>query len=87
LPPKDASSFDFLAGEYVIDTCARIVNRSAPVLLSTVKLALSQELAAALRDRTQQVHFTWGPDSQRYHGDVLQVPVPYYLRGRPETTA
>jgi hypothetical protein len=70
LPPKDPASFQFLAGEYVIEVYARIVNRSSAVLLSTVKLSLSPEEATALRDPTQGVLFTWGPDSQRYRGQV-----------------
>ena len=74
LPPKDASSFAFLAGEYAIDVYARILNRNAPVLLSTVKLSLSHELAAALCDVTKGVLFTWGPDSHHYRGDVSVPP-------------
>jgi len=84
LPPRHASSFEFRAGEYIIDAYAAIVNQNAPVLLCTVKLSLSQEQAAALRDHTKGVIFTWGPDSRCYRGDVLQGPVPYYLRGRPQ---
>jgi hypothetical protein len=74
LPPKNASSFAFLAGEYTIDAYARILNRHAPVLLSTVKLSLSAELAAALLDRVKGVLFTWGPDSRVYHGNVSEPP-------------
>jgi hypothetical protein len=74
LPPKDASSFAFLAGEYVIDAYARILNRDAPVLLSTVRLSLSLEFAAALRDPTKGVLFTWSPDTQDYHGNVSEPP-------------
>jgi hypothetical protein len=69
--PKDVSSFAFLAGEYVIDAYAKILNQHAPKLLRTVKVALTHELAAALCDHTQCVVFTWGPDSQQYRGDVL----------------
>lgn len=72
LPPKNASSFAFLAGEYTIEAYARILNRHAPVLLSTVKLSLSAELAAALLDRVKGVLFTWGPDSRVYHGNVSE---------------
>jgi hypothetical protein len=84
LPPKDAFSFAFLAGEYVIETHARVVNQAKPVLLSTVRMSLSQEFATALRDQTKGVLFTWVPESQSYHGDEFQGPVPYYLRGRPQ---
>lgn len=81
LPPKNASSFTFLAGEYTIDAYARILNRSSPVLLSAMKVSLSPELADALRDRTQGVLFTWGPDSRDYRGDV-SMPVPTEGRSR-----
>jgi hypothetical protein len=75
LPPKDAPFFAFLAGEYAIEVYARILKHRAPVLLSTVKLSLSQELEAALHDHTKGVLFTWGPDSQHYRGDVSE-PAP-----------
>jgi hypothetical protein len=75
LPPTDAVSFAFIDGEYVIDAYARILNRNAPVLLSTVKLALSREQATALCDPTNGVLFTWGPDSQSYRGNVSECPI------------
>ena len=81
LPPKDASSFAFLAGEYSIEIHAKILNRTTPMLLSTVTLSLSQQLADALRDSTKGVVFTWRPDTQKYHGDV-SLPVPCEGRSR-----
>jgi hypothetical protein len=75
LPPKDISSYAFIAGEYAIDAYAKILNRHAPVLLSTVKLSLSSEHADALRDRTMGVLFTWRPDSQGYRADI-SAPAP-----------
>jgi|ERR1035441_5428818 hypothetical protein len=87
LPPKDAPTFAFLAGEYTIDAYARILNRNAPMLLSTVKLTLSHDLAAALNDRTMLsdhtmgVLFTWRPDSQHYRGEV-SAPVATEGRSR-----
>ena len=81
LPPKDSSSFAFLAGDYVIATYARILNRNTPAPLSTVKLSLSPELADALRDHSTGVLFTWRPDSQDYRGDV-SMPVAAEGRSR-----
>ncbi|MGA9528506.1 MAG: hypothetical protein WBS24_10355 [Terriglobales bacterium] len=81
LPPKDDSSFAFLAGEYTIEVCARILNRHAPVRLSTVKLSLSADHAAALLDRAMGVLFTWSPDSRVYHGNVSE-PLPGEGRSR-----
>jgi hypothetical protein len=84
LPPKDSSSFRFRAGEYAIDAYARILNRKAPVLLYTMKLSLSEELATALSDRTRGVLFTWGPDSQDYCADVF---VPAAMEGRSRSVS
>ena len=81
LPPKNASPFSFLAGEYTIDAYARILNRSSPVLLSAMKVSLSPELADTLRDHTQGVLFTWDPDSRDYRGDV-SMPAPMEGRSR-----
>jgi len=81
LPPKDESAFAFLVGEYNIDAYAKILNRSAPALLSTVKVSLSREHAHALSDRTKGVLFTWRPDSQHYLGEASQ-PVPTEGRSR-----
>jgi hypothetical protein len=72
LPSKNALSYAFRAGDYVIDAYARTLNRKTPVLLSTVKLSLGEELAEALRGGAKGVLFTWGPDSQSYCGDVSE---------------
>jgi hypothetical protein len=74
LPPKHDTAFQFLAGEYVIEVYASVVNRPTPILLSTVKLSLSQEHAADLRDKRNGVLFTWGPESQRYAAHVTEAP-------------
>jgi hypothetical protein len=74
LPPQGDSTFAFLAGEHTIEPYARILNRRAPVRLSTVKLSLSAELAHALHDHAKSVLFTWSPDSKLYHGNVSEPP-------------
>jgi hypothetical protein len=74
LPSKDASTYEFLGGEYTIMLHAAILNRRAPVLLSTVKLSLSDELAAALTDPIMGVLFTWNPDLRCYCGNVSEPP-------------
>jgi hypothetical protein len=81
LPPKSASSFTFLAGEYTIETYARILNRHSPVLLSRVRVSLLDEHAAALLDHAMGVLFTWDPDSRVYHGNVSE-PQPGEGRAR-----
>jgi hypothetical protein len=74
LPSKDAPSYLFLAGEYTIELHAAILNRRAPVLLSTVTLSLSDNQAAALTDPVMGVLFTWNPDSRTYRGNVSEPP-------------
>jgi len=73
LPPK-GSTFAFLAGEYVIDVYARVVNRAAHVFLSTVVVTLSPQLAGALKDQTKGVLYTWGPDSSCYLPHIETPP-------------
>jgi hypothetical protein len=74
LPSKDAPPYGFFAGEYTIELHAAILNRRAPVLLSTVKLSLSEEQATALTDPVMGVLFTWNPDSRSYLGNVSEPP-------------
>jgi hypothetical protein len=85
LPPRDDSSFAFLAGEYTIEVYARILN-DAPVRLSTVKVSLSAEHAAVLLDPAMRVLFTWSPDSRVYHGNVSE-PLPVEGRSRSVSAA
>jgi hypothetical protein len=70
LPPKDGNGFAFLPGDYVIEVYGRTVKRSATILLSTVKVSLTKEQAEALKDKSNGVLLTWGPDSQSYHAQV-----------------
>ena len=74
LPSKDAPSYEFLAGEYTIELYAAILNCRAPVLLSTVKLPLSEEQATALTDPVMGALFTWNPDTRNYRGNVSEPP-------------
>jgi hypothetical protein len=76
LPPKGASAFEFLPGDYVIEIYARVVKRAAAILLSTVEVALTQDEAVALCcDKNRGVLFTWDPDIQQYrsHLDVRGI--------------
>jgi len=74
LPPSDGGTFEFLPGEYVIQVYASMVGRSHPLLLTEVRLLLSEPQAQALRANEADVWFDWGPDSQRYVPQLLQRP-------------
>jgi len=87
LPPKERSSFQFLPGDYTIEVYARAVNRRHPVLLSRLRVSLPQEHAAALRDKSNGVLFTWSPETRQYHPHVSQaprssLPMPFLIENR-----
>jgi hypothetical protein len=69
LPPK-GSGFYFEAGQYLIDVYARIMLRSALVLLHTIKVTLTEDQALALTDKKSWVHFTCGAVSEEYRANV-----------------
>jgi hypothetical protein len=62
-------SFQFLSGDYTIEVFARIFNRRHAILLATMKVSLTQEMAAALSENNA-VHFAWESDTQGYRGYV-----------------
>jgi hypothetical protein len=74
MPPKGENNFAFLAGEYAIEVYARIIMRSATVLLSSVKVTLTEPQATALKDKRNGFLFTWGPDSQSYRAQIDTAP-------------
>jgi hypothetical protein len=69
LPPKEPS-FEFLAGQYVIEVHAKILTRRKPVVLSKVELSLSEEFAVAFADPAVGVRFKWVPESGGYRSDI-----------------
>jgi hypothetical protein len=71
--PKDGTHFAFLAGEYIVETYAVLVNSQQPLLLSTTRLGLSQELATAIANGFG-VYFDWGPDSKSYNAHIDSRP-------------
>jgi hypothetical protein len=72
LPPKDEVGFEFLSGEYVIEILARSVNRTRPVRLCTVKLALSEVHAVKVIQKRDWAVFTLEPNSETYRCSVSE---------------
>jgi hypothetical protein len=75
LPPRDGTVFQFLPGEYVIDVYATLVNQRSAVLLSSLKLSLSQDHSDELKDKASAVLYNWGPESQTYHPHTDKAPM------------
>jgi hypothetical protein len=67
--PKDGTHFVFLPGEYVVEVHAVLVNAPHALLMSSIRLQLSQEQATAIANGSG-VHFDWGPDSKSYHAHI-----------------
>jgi hypothetical protein len=70
--PKDGSRFDFVAGDYVIEVFASLVNSRSPLLLARIPLHLTEEHAKALKNPNENVYFDWWPESARYNAHVVQ---------------
>jgi hypothetical protein len=86
LPPNDGTPFRFLAGDYELEIHASLVSRSSALLLSRVRLHLSEQQATALEDQQCAVFFDWGPDSSKYHAHVDRK-VPKLDRSDPDVQA
>lgn len=74
LLPADGTSFQFLAGDYVLQVHATLVGGRAPILLSEVRLILPEHLSLRLEDGHSGAYFDWGPDSGNYHVHVESRP-------------
>lgn len=80
--PKDGTHFVFLPGEYVVEVYAVLVNSPQALLMSTIRLQLSQEQATAIANGSG-VYFDWGPDSKSYHAHIDTLPVLNAASGEP----
>lgn len=76
LPPKDAASFRFLAGQYRLEVYARVLGESAHRLLFEHTLEVTREDATALEGADGGIYFDWGPDSSGYASHVDKRPPP-----------
>lgn len=66
LAPDDGSAFRFIAGRYVLRVYAQLLGDSAPVMLFSQELDITQTLASQLEEPGTGLYFDWGPDSARY---------------------
>jgi hypothetical protein len=70
LPPKGESTFTFISGNYVIEIYGRIVMAAEAKLLHTINVTLTDGQAAALKDKTRGVFYTWEPEFQSYRAHM-----------------
>lgn len=70
LLPKDGTLFEFLAGEYSVETYASLVGRPVPMLLNKVHLTVTEQQANAMKNEGAGLFYDWGPDSKTYHSHL-----------------
>jgi hypothetical protein len=64
----------FPEGDYEIELYARIANRSAAQLLSTIHVKLSKSEATSLHVDRKGILFTWNPDTKVYQPSLQDKP-------------
>jgi hypothetical protein len=74
LLPEDGSDFPLLAGEYLLRVYAKKVNEPTAKELIKIRLYLSEQHAAELRDENTGIYFDWGPDQQTYQPHIEKRP-------------
>lgn len=82
LLPKNGSRFEFLSGEYTVETYASLVGRKKPILLNEIRLNVLPEQAEAMKMKNAGVFFDWGPDAGTYHSHIdVRLDLPFIDRG------
>ncbi len=80
LLPADGTTFQFLAGTYVLEIFAVLVGRRTPLALKTLALTVTDPQAAALsNDLTRGLYFDWSPETGRFTSHLDNAR----LRGEP----
>jgi hypothetical protein len=80
LLPKDGTSFEFLSGEYSVETYASLVGKPVPMLLNKIHLTVTEQQACAMKNGGVCLFYDWEPDSKTYHSHLDQ------RRGSPSSS-
>jgi hypothetical protein len=80
LAPRDATTFQFVEGQYRLEVFARLLGDARHTQLFSQALDITRDLAASLAKPHTGVYFDWGPDSLRYLPHVeTRTPPPITL--------
>lgn len=74
LLPRDGTDFKWLSGNYTVETSASLVGKAESLLLSTMRLTLTDQQAEGMEQGFAGVYFDWGPDSASYHSHLEVSP-------------
>ncbi|MFC1946217.1 hypothetical protein ACFLW1_03365 [Chloroflexota bacterium] len=75
LLPLDGINFEFLAGEYFLETYVSLVGKN-PVLLNKITLSITEQQAKEMQRKAAGLYFDWGPDSKHYNSHIDRPPKP-----------
>jgi hypothetical protein len=75
LLPMDATNFEFVSGNYILETYVSLASRN-PMLLNKISLSVSEQQAADMKLRSAGIYFDWGPDSNHYNSHIEEPPIP-----------
>jgi hypothetical protein len=83
LLPPDGTSFQFSAGQYLLEVFVTEIGARSSRLLYTVNLEITPENFKSLNQPGHGLYFDWGPDAGRYFAHVQSPPQtepPAFLR-------
>ena len=75
LIPRDASSFHFCEGRFLLEVFAQLLGDKKRKLLFSQVLEITPELARQLGESGAGLYFDWGPDASRYLPHVDKRPL------------
>ncbi|MFC2007691.1 hypothetical protein ACFLVB_03740 [Chloroflexota bacterium] len=75
LLPLDGTNFEFLEGEYILETYVSLVGKK-PILLNKISVSVSEQQAIEMKRRAAGLYFDWGPDSKHYNSHIEEPPKP-----------
>jgi hypothetical protein len=83
LLPKDGTSYDFLAGDYLLQLFIETVN-DAPRQIFECKLTVTKSQQDEMIQRKAGLYFDWAPNTQNYHSHIDIRPqkdkeLPFFL--------
>jgi hypothetical protein len=73
LLPMDGTNFEFLAGDYILETYVSLVGYK-PTLLNKITLTVTEKQATEMKTRSVGLYFDWGPDSKHYDSHIEEPP-------------
>jgi len=77
LLPRDGTTYQFLAGRYVVELFAVLVGGHGSLRLGAVEVQVTEAQATQLGGDTRcGLYFDWSPETRRFHGHIDNARLP-----------